>query len=83
MTAPPCVAVIFGATGDLARRKLYPALYNLRKENLLPDEFVRIENGRSELGRAEGQERDGVHRRDDEDQGAEDAHEASERSRSG
>src|SRR2546428_1549473 len=28
--APPCTVVIFGASGDLARRKLIPALYNLR-----------------------------------------------------
>ncbi len=28
-TAPPCTVVIFGASGDLAKRKLIPALYNL------------------------------------------------------
>src|SRR5215469_17777497 len=28
--APPCSVVIFGASGDLAKRKLIPALYNLR-----------------------------------------------------
>src|SRR5438105_8519863 len=28
--APPCTVVIFGASGDLAKRKLIPALYNLR-----------------------------------------------------
>ena len=27
--APPCVMVIFGATGDLTKRKLIPALLNL------------------------------------------------------
>ncbi|HEV2171686.1 MAG TPA: hypothetical protein VGR40_12095, partial [Candidatus Binatus sp.] len=27
--APPCTIVIFGASGDLAKRKLIPALYNL------------------------------------------------------
>ena len=27
--APPCTVVIFGASGDLAKRKLIPALYNL------------------------------------------------------
>ncbi|HEX9003187.1 MAG TPA: hypothetical protein VGB07_24980, partial [Blastocatellia bacterium] len=27
--ADPCVMVIFGATGDLTKRKLFPALYNL------------------------------------------------------
>ena len=29
-SAPPCTVVIFGASGDLARRKLIPALYNLK-----------------------------------------------------
>ena len=33
----PCTIVIFGATGDLTRRKLVPALYNLRREGLLHD----------------------------------------------
>ena len=31
----PCVMVIFGAAGDLTRRKLIPSLYNLAKYNLL------------------------------------------------
>jgi glucose-6-phosphate 1-dehydrogenase len=39
---PPCVLVIFGAAGDLTKRKLIPALYNLKKSNLLPDEFAVI-----------------------------------------
>jgi glucose-6-phosphate 1-dehydrogenase len=38
--SPPCILVIFGAAGDLTKRKLIPALYNLRKSNLLPDEFA-------------------------------------------
>src|SRR5690349_24453708 len=33
--AVPCVLVIFGATGDLMRRKLMPALWNLRGEGCL------------------------------------------------
>src|SRR5689334_3975240 len=33
--AEPCVLVIFGATGDLMRRKLMPALWNLRGEGCL------------------------------------------------
>jgi glucose-6-phosphate 1-dehydrogenase len=37
--APPGVMVIFGASGDLAKRKLFPALYNLMKDGLLPDQF--------------------------------------------
>src|SRR5689334_22139642 len=36
----PCVMVIFGATGDLTARKLFPALYNLAKSNLLSREFA-------------------------------------------
>jgi glucose-6-phosphate 1-dehydrogenase len=36
----PCVMVIFGASGDLTKRKLIPALHNLYASNLLPDEFA-------------------------------------------
>jgi glucose-6-phosphate 1-dehydrogenase len=36
----PCVMVIFGASGDLTRRKLIPALYNLGKNQLLSQEFA-------------------------------------------
>ena len=35
----PTTLVIFGATGDLARRKLLPALYNLAHEGALPERF--------------------------------------------
>ena len=38
----PCVMVIFGASGDLTRRKLIPSLYNLAKYNLLSREFAVI-----------------------------------------
>ena len=34
----PCAVVIFGASGDLARRKLFPALHNLQAEGLMPRE---------------------------------------------
>jgi glucose-6-phosphate 1-dehydrogenase len=37
--APPCTVVIFGAAGDLTRRLLVPALYNLRHANLLSEDF--------------------------------------------
>jgi len=37
--AGPCVMVIFGASGDLTRRKLFPALCNLAAANLLPAHF--------------------------------------------
>jgi glucose-6-phosphate 1-dehydrogenase len=35
----PCILVIFGASGDLAKRKLFPALYSLAYRRLLPDQF--------------------------------------------
>jgi len=35
----PCTIVIFGASGDLTKRKLLPALYNLKALNLLPAKF--------------------------------------------
>src|SRR5271155_4224911 len=35
----PCTLVIFGAVGDLARRKLMPAVYYLAKKKLLADDF--------------------------------------------
>lgn len=38
----PITFVIFGATGDLTRRKLLPALYTLFCENALPDDFAII-----------------------------------------
>lgn len=45
--AGACVIVIFGASGDLAKRKLLPALYNLAKEGLLPKEFALVGSGRT------------------------------------
>jgi len=36
----PCALVIFGVTGDLARRKLIPAVYDLANRGLLPPNFV-------------------------------------------
>jgi glucose-6-phosphate 1-dehydrogenase len=36
----PCLLVIFGASGDLTRRKLLPALYNLAQDGLLPERFA-------------------------------------------
>lgn len=35
-----CTLVIFGATGDLTRRKLIPGLYSLARERLLPEHFA-------------------------------------------
>jgi glucose-6-phosphate 1-dehydrogenase len=41
-TPEPCALVIFGATGDLTRRKLIPALYQLSHDRLLPANFATI-----------------------------------------
>src|SRR5687767_484592 len=35
----PCTMVIFGASGDLTKRKLVPALYSLARDRLLPSAF--------------------------------------------
>ncbi len=47
--AEACVMVIFGATGDLTKRKLFPALYNLAKQGFLPENFAIVGVGRQEL----------------------------------
>jgi glucose-6-phosphate 1-dehydrogenase len=44
----PTTLVIFGATGDLARRKLLPALYNLAHEGALPERFHLVGVARKE-----------------------------------
>jgi glucose-6-phosphate 1-dehydrogenase len=36
----PCVMVIFGAAGDLTKRMLIPALYNLQRTTFLPEKFA-------------------------------------------
>jgi glucose-6-phosphate 1-dehydrogenase len=48
-TAGPCAVVIFGASGDLAKRKLIPALYRLVQERLLPAEFAIVGLGRTPM----------------------------------
>jgi glucose-6-phosphate 1-dehydrogenase len=55
--APPCAMVIFGATGDLTKRKLIPALYNLAVHGLLPEAFAVVGVGRSELSDEEFRKR--------------------------
>jgi glucose-6-phosphate 1-dehydrogenase len=45
----PTTLVIFGATGDLAQRKLLPALYNLAHEGALPERFHLVGSARGEL----------------------------------
>ncbi len=40
--ADPCVVVIFGVTGDLAKRKLIPALYNLMADGSVPEKIAMV-----------------------------------------
>lgn len=45
----PCTVVIFGGSGDLARRRLIPALYNLLLDGLLPEHYAVIGLGRKAM----------------------------------
>jgi len=56
--APCCALVIFGANGDLTKRLIVPALYNLAQQNLLPNRFAVIGFDHSEKDTAEW--RDGL-----------------------
>jgi len=56
-TASPCVVVIFGASGDLTKRKLVPALFRLSQERLIPGEFAIVGISRSPLSDAEFRDR--------------------------
>ena len=46
--ADPCAMVIFGATGDLTKRLVMPALYNLARTKVLPEKFALIGVARAE-----------------------------------
>jgi glucose-6-phosphate 1-dehydrogenase len=46
----PTTLAIFGATGDLAKRKLLPAIYNLAHEGALPERFNLVGLSRSDIG---------------------------------
>src|SRR5512141_2208284 len=45
----PCVMVIFGASGDLTRRKLIPAIFELARQGLLPSGFTIVGIGRTPM----------------------------------
>ena len=47
--APPNVMIIFGAGGDLTKRKLIPSLFHLCAARLLPESFVMLGLDRLEL----------------------------------
>jgi glucose-6-phosphate 1-dehydrogenase len=47
-TPDPCAMVIFGASGDLTKKKLFPALYSLAFRRLLPEKFAIVGVARTE-----------------------------------
>lgn len=53
----PCTIVIFGASGDLTKRKLVPSLYRLREQGLLPRNFAVVGISRRPLSDQEFRER--------------------------
>ena len=53
----PCTIIIFGATGDLAKKKLLPALYHLNIENRLTDNTRIICMGRQETTQSQWHEK--------------------------
>src|SRR3954471_1030475 len=53
--APPATIVIFGASGDLTRRKLIPAVASLARHNRLPGEFAVVGVARTPMDDAEFQ----------------------------
>ncbi len=53
----PCVLVVFGASGDLTRRKIFPALYSLAYRRLLPESFAVVGVARTEWTDDEFRER--------------------------
>ena len=57
----PCIVVIFGASGDLTKRKLLPALYHLDQSGLLPKDFAVVGVARRDLSATFGPDmRDGI-----------------------
>src|SRR5262245_60427615 len=71
----PCVMLLFGASGDLAKRLLVPALYNLACDGLLSDNFALLGTAREPLTSEQFRERMSIdikqfHTRKEFDQGA-------------
>jgi glucose-6-phosphate 1-dehydrogenase len=60
----PCALVVFGITGDLARKKLLPAVYDLHSRGLLPTDFVLVGFARRDWddGDFEDMSRDAAHK---------------------
>jgi glucose-6-phosphate 1-dehydrogenase len=57
VSPPPQTLVVFGGSGDLARRKLLPALYDLAYEGLLPERYAIVGSGGSRLSDDDFRER--------------------------
>src|ERR671919_36744 len=55
-TPEPCALAIFGASGDLTQRKLFPALYALAVRNLLPEQFAVVGVARTPMSTDEFRE---------------------------
>ena len=55
--ADDCVLVVFGASGDLTRRKLPPAIYNLAEGGLLPERFAIVGVARPPIDEGEYRQR--------------------------
>ncbi|HEY0238938.1 MAG TPA: hypothetical protein VGC37_09840, partial [Friedmanniella sp.] len=49
----PTAIILYGGTGDLAKRMVLPAIYALYTRGLLPDEFRLIGNGRGDVSDAD------------------------------
>ena len=55
--ADPCALVIFGAAGDLTKRLVVPALYNLARTGVLPENFALIGVDRNDLSTEQWRDR--------------------------
>jgi glucose-6-phosphate 1-dehydrogenase len=55
-TPEPCALAIFGASGDLTQRKLFPAIYALAVRNLLPEQFAVVGVARTRMSTDEFRE---------------------------
>jgi glucose-6-phosphate 1-dehydrogenase len=56
-TPEPCILVVFGASGDLTQRKIFPALHALAVRQLLPEQFAIVGVARTESTDDEFRER--------------------------
>ncbi|MGH7442682.1 MAG: glucose-6-phosphate dehydrogenase, partial [bacterium] len=56
-TSGPCTAVIFGASGDLTKRKLVPALYNLAQSHYLNKDFALVGFARPDMSHQDFRDR--------------------------